>query len=348
MKAPAELPNLDAMRALAVLLVCADHVLETVAGGAGTFGPFDRYLGRLGVLLFFVHTCLVLMMSLERQGGSGWALARGFYVRRALRLYPLAIVCVLLVVTVGVPVRPWDEFRFPEAFDLASNLALTMNLTQSPDLLAPLWTLPVELQMYVLLPGIFLLVARDESGDPARVTALYLLALFGSFVLPGLSPRLSMFASAPAFMAGVVAYVACRNATPRMPAWAWLPFLLGVVALYVGVEEITPGVHHPELAAGITLLVGLAIPMFAQSTGRAVNRVCHLVARYSYGIYLFNLVGLWLAFEVVTGVGLAARVGVAVVVTGVLAVAGHHLVERPFMRRRKGVRSVRGLTDLTP
>lgn len=335
MKSPVELPNLDALRALAVLLVLTDHVLETIAAGAGTFDPYDRYLGRLGVLLFFVHTCFVLMLSLERHGGSGWALARTFYFRRILRVYPLAIACVLLVVLFGVPSRPWDEFRFPAPGDLASNLALTMNLTKSPVVLAPLWTLPVELQMYVLLPGIFLLVARDVSGDPAPITALYLLSLFAAFVLPGFSSRLSMFACAPAFMAGVVAYFRWQQASPRVPGWAWLPFLAAIVAAYVGVEELTPGVHHIGPAAVITLLVGVGIPAFAQSSCVALNRVTREVARYSYGIYLFNLPALWLAFEVLPAGSVVFRLLVALIVMAMLAVAGHHLVEEPFMRVRR-------------
>lgn len=334
MKPPVELPNLDALRALAVLLVFADHVLETVVAGAGTFDPFDRYLGRLGVLLFFVHTCFVLMLSLERDGGTGWRLARAFYIRRVFRLYPLAIVCVLAVVVVGVPVRPWDEFRFPETFDLVSNLALTMNLTGSPDVLAPLWTLPVELQMYVLLPGIFLLVARassnEGSGDPAPVTVLYLLSLAAALLLPGLSPRLSLFASAPAFMAGVVAYVWGQHATPRFPGWAWLPFLAAVVVVYVAVEELTPGVHHIELAAAITLLVGLAIPVFAQSSAGALNRVTRTIARYSYGVYLFNLIALWAAYYALPIESAAGKAATALGLLVALSVAGYHLVEAPM------------------
>jgi peptidoglycan/LPS O-acetylase OafA/YrhL len=327
MKSHGELPNLDALRALAVLLVFADHVLETVVAGVGTYSPFDRYLGRLGVLLFFVHTCFVLMLSLERHGGSGWSLARAFYIRRIFRLYPLAIVCVLAVTAFGVPFRPWGEFRFPEPFDLAANLALVTNLTGSPDVLAPLWTLPVELQMYVFLPAIFGLVTRD----PMRVTLLYLLSLGAALLLPGLSPRLSLFACAPAFMAGVVAYVWRRHATARLPGWAWLPFLLAMVVVYVVAEELTPGVHHLELAAASTLAVGLAMPLFAQSSAGALNQATRIVARYSYGIYLFNLIALWAAYYALPIEAPAAKALTALTLLVVLAVAGYHLVEAPMM-----------------
>ena len=75
--------NLDVLRAVAVLCVFVDHLADPFTN---TVGPFSAWeLGRLGVLMFFVHTSTVLMASLSRlqQGGrSGWALAKTFYVRR--------------------------------------------------------------------------------------------------------------------------------------------------------------------------------------------------------------------------------------------------------------------------
>jgi peptidoglycan/LPS O-acetylase OafA/YrhL len=324
------LPNLDALRTFAVLLVLADHVLETLASlDGGSFHPFDRALGRLGVLLFFVHTCFVLMASLERSGESGWELARTFYVRRAFRIYPLAIVCVLGVVAAGVPARPWEEFRFPEAFDLASNLLLVMNLTASPEVLVPLWSLPVELQMYALLPAVFL-IAR--SRDPARLGAIYLLALGAALALPLLSPRFGMVAYAPCFLAGVVGYALTGRLAPRIPAWAWLPFLGALASVFVALEKAAGG-HHVPMQAAACLVVGAAIPAFAQSTHAALNRVTHAVAKYSYGIYLFHLPALWLAFYRLPLESRLAQSVVALVVLATLAIGGYHLIEAPMIRR---------------
>ncbi len=59
-------PNLDFLRANAVLMVLVFHVLGFF--GIRRAGPFDlEAMGLLGVLLFFVHTGFVLMLSLERQ-----------------------------------------------------------------------------------------------------------------------------------------------------------------------------------------------------------------------------------------------------------------------------------------
>jgi len=64
---PFSSPNLDFLRASAVLLVYFFHLFIT------TSTRLPDYLGQFGVLLFFVHTSLVLMFSLERietKGGS--------------------------------------------------------------------------------------------------------------------------------------------------------------------------------------------------------------------------------------------------------------------------------------
>ena len=63
--------NLDILRSVAVTPVLLDHVLELWGArhGVPSFHVnFRRCIGRLGVLLFFVHTSLVLSFSLDRIG----------------------------------------------------------------------------------------------------------------------------------------------------------------------------------------------------------------------------------------------------------------------------------------
>lgn len=338
-----ELPNLDALRALAVLLVLADHVLETLGATSGLkFHPFDWYFGRLGVLLFFVHTCYVLMASMERLRSSGWALTRTFYIRRAFRIYPLAIFCIALVVLLGVPPLPWQQFAAPGAVDLASNLLLTTNLTRSDPVLAPLWSLPVEVQMYLVLPVIYLLTQR--ASDLRRIGAIYLFALAIAFVLPPLSARLGGAAYGPCFMAGIVAFALRTKVAARLPAPFWTLFLAGIVIAYVVVEQVTPGIHHIALQSGICLAVGFAIPMFRQSSAAMFNRATHLIAKYSYGIYLFHCVALWMAYYWIKPPSAALQALLALVILVALSVASFHLLESPAIRlgaRMSGRRTIK-------
>src|SRR4051794_40660052 len=89
--------NLDILRVVAILLVLAYHM---------DYAPAE--LGRLGVLLFFVHTCVVLMMSLERHGAD----AVKFYVRRAFRIYPLSVVLIAVVVIFHLPPTNYPGVHF--------------------------------------------------------------------------------------------------------------------------------------------------------------------------------------------------------------------------------------------
>jgi peptidoglycan/LPS O-acetylase OafA/YrhL len=77
-----DLSNLDFLRSVAVLLVLADHLTRHY--------HLDRFssLGLFGVLLFFVHTSLVLMYSMQRSHLTGIGLFKDFYIRRFFRIYP--------------------------------------------------------------------------------------------------------------------------------------------------------------------------------------------------------------------------------------------------------------------
>src|SRR5256885_16216755 len=86
--------NLDVLRAVAVLLVLADHVFAATAHASGTWN-WNWAVGRLGGLLFFVHTSLVLMSSLEGGGSApGWA--KRFYLRSPFRILPSAALLMRL------------------------------------------------------------------------------------------------------------------------------------------------------------------------------------------------------------------------------------------------------------
>jgi peptidoglycan/LPS O-acetylase OafA/YrhL len=79
-RASFDLPNLDMLRACAVLMVLFDHTFQSVVHASERVA----WIGRLGVLFFFVHTACVLMMSLEQQAFSGQSIFKAF-------LYPTDI-----------------------------------------------------------------------------------------------------------------------------------------------------------------------------------------------------------------------------------------------------------------
>ncbi|HET9865612.1 MAG TPA: acyltransferase [Steroidobacteraceae bacterium] len=329
--ASGSLPNLDAMRALAVLLVLASHVMTCLESfGLYHFDPLDRQLGRLGVLLFFVHTCFVLTASLDRAGLADVPLLRTFYIRRAFRIYPLALLCIALTLLLQIPPAPWQAHETPSIGAVLSNLALTMNLTATTPLSGPMWTLPIEVQMYLALPFVFLLTKR--ARDPGRLAALFVVAMALGWLLPKISGRLYGAQFGPCFLAGVIAYAWYRHVAARFPGKSWVMLLAVLVPAYLGAEALVPGLHPIALQYVTCLLVGLVLPLFRQSGASVFNRLTRAVARYSYGIYLFHLIAMWVGLFWLRPASPFAGWLTALLVLVVLAVGGYHLVEAPAIR----------------
>ena len=163
--------NLDFLRSSAVLLVVGFHLAKYFNWQRGGLQIAD--FGLLGVMLFFVHTTLVLMFSLERQrANSSSPLFLPFMLRRCFRIYPLAIIAVTFVYIFRIP----SDLQFGRfdlvhqtAGNLVANLLLIQNVTRQKANPGPLWSLPLELQMYLVLPGlIFVCIAPEISMGSRR------------------------------------------------------------------------------------------------------------------------------------------------------------------------------------
>lgn len=328
-----ESPNLDMLRAIAVSLVLIDHTT-----GFFLDDPKPRvvmgWLGGLGVALFFVHTSVVLMMSMERSGLAGWALAKWFYIRRAFRIYPLNCVLVLFVFCTGIPQR----FLFAHAAQgaprtalvLLSNLTLTQNLVAQQNLSGQLWSLPIEMNMYVLLPLIFFLTIAYPKGFrwiawPAAVAVAVLLPH-----LPMLRNIGNALRYAPMFIPGVLAFNLGKIARFRVAAWLW-PALIGAATCVFML------LRSWEFGWIVCLALGCSLPFFREQEHMIVNRICHVVAKYSYGIYLTHLFTIWLAFSYMANAPVYRQVLVFIVATAGLPCVLYHAVERPGIELGKRI-----------
>ena len=313
---------------MAVLAVLLDHVLETLGAFRGFDPtPFAWYAGRIGVLLFFVLTSLVLLQSLERSARAGRSSALAFFVRRAFRIYPLSLVCIGLVLALGMPGTAWESVRRPiGAVQLVSNLALTQNLTYSESILGPLWSLPYELQMYLLLPGVFRVVDRERGL--AGALALWAAGVAAAFVQPEVAGRLDVVQFAPCFLAGAVAYALGRRVRARLPFAALPAALATLVCVYVAVAW-RAGEAHPRWAGwALCLSLGALLPFVTELRARWPRAAFREIARYSYGVYLFHMVALWIGFARLREAPLAVQFAAFLAALVALAVAGHHLVEK--------------------
>ena len=264
--------NLDFMRSLAVAVVFIDHA--TLAAGINFFHSWDlRWLGDFGVYLFFVHTCLVLMWSLERRPHT-----LDFYVRRIFRIYPLAILTVSFIATTRFNAMYTPYPLFPSM--VLSNLLLIQNLWQRPNIVGVLWSLPLELEMYVLLPALFIFARRERAVWPFLL--FWTFACFAAVATYGKDFGNGLYAVIPHFLPGVMAYIAFKHRKAVLPAWSFVAFLLVLLVCF----EYVPGVKQGWL---VCLIVGLALPSFIDFRESLFTRLSNEIAKYSYGIYLLHL-----------------------------------------------------------
>jgi peptidoglycan/LPS O-acetylase OafA/YrhL len=304
--------NLDVLRATAVLMVLCHHLLE--------YGYFSERrvsgLGQFGVLIFFVHTSLVLMMSMERNSGS-----LNFYIRRLFRIYPLSIIVIGLVIILHIPSNPMRDYVWLGTRNLLSNFALTMNLTDSPVALAPLWSLPIEVQMYVVLPLLFAVTRMRHAFRNLMLIWLALLPL--AFYQPLMTGPHNVLRFAPCFVPGIMAYSLMGNRKPKLPWFLWPVFILGAYAAYQWLDP-----HGYGWAECLAL--GLAIPMFREVQVPAVRWVAGRIAKYSYGIYLFHLIAIYYCFDRMAGPAWLL-VGSSIALTLVASIVSYHLLEEPLV-----------------
>jgi len=272
--------NLDVLRSMAVLIVLFDHLTRRY--------HLDRFdnIGFFGVLLFFVHTSLVLMYSMQRSGLTGAALFKDFYIRRFFRIYPLSILAVLTAVALhlhadgrGLAIGPR-----PGALELISNLLLVQNLTQTSSIIGPLWSLPLEVQMYLVLPFLFLWRKRSLLW----LFALWLICgILGHF--PQTVPALAWFSLLlfiPNFLPGIIAFTLPEKRI--FPAYLWPAFILLLAVAFLWIPS-------RRMAAELCLLLGVALPTFREITFRPLKLISSRIATYSYGIYLGHSFFIWYA-----------------------------------------------------
>jgi peptidoglycan/LPS O-acetylase OafA/YrhL len=296
--ASTDLPNFDFMRSVAVLLVLFGHL--TYFLGITNWKSLNiTFAGSLGVKIFFVHTCFVLMLSLERvwKRQGAFVLFRTFMVRRIFRIYPLSITVISLVVLFHLPMAQLSSGQFLalplNPARVISNLFLVQNSRDS--IVGPTWSLPFELGMYLFLPWIFLLLYPTKSLWRSMVTWFF--SILAASVVLTYSARGSnnFLLYVPCFLPGVVAYQLQRRPRRQVAAVLWPALVVAIIVMYLWNQNVVPSSSVKGWI--VCLVLGLGSPFFRQLSASWLTEPSRLIAKYSYGIYLTHFFCIWLIFD---------------------------------------------------
>ena len=309
----AHIPELDGLRGVAVLLVVFYHfsfVFTLVQGPLKALRTLFTP-GWTGVDLFFIMSgCLITGILLDEKGTAGYF--KRFYIRRALRIFPVYYLALLVAFTVA---RAWllppSGVTPLAALAYVANFSnwLSLNQTEIPAL-NHYWSLAVEEQFYLCWPlAVFLLSRKAIIRLLGCVIVLAPIVRFFILSSPGDSEivRRIAYVLTPARADGLAfgALVAIILREPRVCAAIARYSTTAIVAM-VGVLVAWFGLKarfHLESAATLALLYsvisitfGLIVLRTATGTGTSdvVQRalrwpILRKAGRYSYAAYVFHL-----------------------------------------------------------
>jgi peptidoglycan/LPS O-acetylase OafA/YrhL len=338
--APAErglrhLPMLDAMRAVAALLVFVHHLAFHFGVSFGPLQPFAAG-GRAGVTIFFVLSGFLLFEPFVR----GPVETRGYLIRRFLRIMP-----GYLVALVGISLLARDPSFAQQP---VTYLLFLQNFDPSlfQEFLAPAWTLALEVAFYLSLPLVAVALARlgpRAVGRPALVLwGLGCASMAGGWLALGnlatpderaadLFPFM-FWAFVPGMLVAIVG-VRRPDLVARVRPRRTLPLAVALIA-----GGLALNVVHADLltATGTALVIAVALHAGAHTTertqtlGRPLALLATAGAALSYSFYLWHL-DVIRAFQRVQLSGWALALA-ALVATGAIAALSYVFVERPAIR----------------
>jgi peptidoglycan/LPS O-acetylase OafA/YrhL len=334
--------GLDALRALAVALVLADHYLIM----DHLFGTHPN-LGWLGVMIFFVLSgFLITSILLREHQATGSISLREFYRRRAFRIFPAFYCCWILTTVVALTFHEFYWRGALTSFFYMMDYGRAFHAGELPYLHMWIsWSLAIEEKFYLLWPLLLILLLRKRS-TMLRTMALIILGLwtYRAILYLGLGARWNYVycafdMRADALLAGCLLAVMVGNSETRLLCCRllqrqWLsalpPLALACIVLF------PPGNRalflflwslQPLIIAAMLLQTAY---WGARSWAFCRSRIVRVVALLSYSLYLYHPLGSQIAYFL----HLRHNGLVSALLVPVMAVASYSLVEKPFMRMR--------------
>lgn len=350
--AHAHRPDIDGLRAVAVSLVLAFHVLHGRPAG-----------GFVGVDVFFVISGFLITSILLRDLEAGHFSLAGFYERRVRRIFPALGLVMATGLALGWFVLLPDEFaqlglHVAGGASFLSNLLLWnesgyFDRVAADKPLLHLWSLAIEEQFYIAWPLLLAFTWRRRGSVPVVITTLaagsFALGLALTATAPTLAFYLPLSRGWELMAGGLLAWVTLARPA-LLERGGTLRALLGALLLAAGVLAISPDRPFPGAWAllpvlGTVLLISAGAQAWPNRRLLA-HPVAVLVGRISYPLYLWHW--LLLAFLHVTEQGAASlRTRLAAAVLAFVAAwLTWRFVERPIRASTDGARTVRALVAL--
>ena len=351
-------PELDSLRFFAFLLVLVHHA--PYVRSIPLWKNLSLY-GWMGVDLFLCLSAFLfarlLFVEYQEKGNINVGY---FYLRRALRIWPLYFIFLGVMLIITILLNGWNSVvmqRFIGMLTFTDNLASAMMGYNTAILYsAHIWTISYEEQFYLVIPWVlrkFYQIKKSTTGVilvGAMLIGMLFRALFiynqfdhpVIWVLP-ITHFESIFGG---LMVGLGLF---DKPLKKIPGWLLL--LAGVFALYLVTS--LPNVNliqwrlmltYPLIGIGTSLILFAAMQRnLGPLSYLFKNKILGYLGKISYGLYVFHFVSLELAKNLINAyipeerllVYPATVLLLSLVITVAISMASYQFLERPFLRLKE-------------
>jgi peptidoglycan/LPS O-acetylase OafA/YrhL len=343
------IPELDGLRGVAILVVMVAH-----------FSHKEWAPGGFGVTLFFVISGFIITrLFFAELHATGSLSVSNFYMRRFLRLAPALFVSVLAISMTTLALG--EDFSFTPVIAALTYLKNYQTLFLPDGIGPPLaslgiyWSLAVEEHFYILLPPLFLALARKPTELAFCLLVLIIAVLAWRFVLvlhyavpsPRTymasetrfdSPLMGAFLATLCLLLGKVRFVSWRT-TILLAAGG---FVMIAASFFIRDQVFRETLRYSIQNAGIAMIV--FVVLFGR--GMVFIRAClargplRAIGIISYSLYLWHVFILYLSHRFIDSAVLASFV--AACASFAVGYVSWHLLENGTarLRERFGSRTV--------
>jgi peptidoglycan/LPS O-acetylase OafA/YrhL len=356
--------NLNGLRFIAALIVLLSHVsqLINVFGVTESFSPVynSPVQGDLGVILFFALSgFLITYLLLKEQQLTGTINVIAFYIRRALRIWPLYFLTIALAFFV-FPFINFLVFNGNSAAVIWSKLSLKLffycifmpNIVMDFLGFIPYathsWTIGAEEQFYFLWP-LFFKKIKNKIMIFVGVLIVYLLVYYLLHYLPSENKYSkigfliwSRYPISCMAIGGLYAYLAfIKNTTAekikRILFTAWVQIVMFALLLVFALTGYYFRIFNNEMYA---ILLGYQVCNLAvnpKPVFNLENKLFSYLGKISYGLYMFH------PLAIVCSIKLCLLLQythsyllypLAVVIAIALSAVSYRVLEKYFIRKK--------------
>lgn len=314
---------IDCLRGYAVLMVIICHTAYAIPQlpyPVHRLGVFGWH----GVQLFFLASCLTLMMSADyervRTGGMS---SRNFFLRRFFRIAPMYYLAAGLYLIID-PARNANPLQLLASFSFVNAWhPVTMTTTDAWQVVPGGWSIGVEFTFYFLFPLFFAWVTSARRAILLLLAMLGLGAALNGYLMPILAARFGpvpadnflyfwFFNQAPVFVLGALVFFAIR-AVERHPEWLLtrllrrhsgaalavcllLVLLVAMAPLPYG-HQLMPAFALPQFLAASSVFALFILAMSQAARTPLVNPVIAWIGKVSFSAYLLHFAVIQLVLE---------------------------------------------------